>query len=145
MDGSEKLEKVGICKPTYEEIESEYGRMADRCEYAEKLNKSLERVIVEKDNTIETLTREIEDLEKIIRERDKIIESLTDENKELKVELKKSKKEINDIRNDCKFKLNSVFGLSSVFGTNDILENSLGSKLEVNLNEEVKSDEHDNS
>ncbi len=72
--------------------------MADRCEYVEKLNKSLERVIVEKDGTIEGLTREIDDLNAIIRERnadvnDKmdIIHVLTDENSELKKELAKSK------------------------------------------------------
>lgn len=101
MDNKDKFEKVvGLVKPTYEEIESEYGRMADRCEYAEKLNKSLEIVIVEKDGTIETLTREIEDLEKIIREKDetlsdsvKTMRALTDENAELKKELAKAKQE----------------------------------------------------
>lgn len=93
MDKETELEKVGIAKPTYEEIENEYGRMASRCEYAEDLNKSLERIIVEKDNTIESLTNDIEDYERIVREKVKIIEALTDENKELKVELAKVKQE----------------------------------------------------
>ena len=139
MDKETDLEKVGFRKPTYGEMVSEYGRMADRCEYAEKLNKSLERVIVERDNTIETLTREIEDLEKIIGEKNETIRALTDENVELKKELAKAKQEQIDILNECKFKLNSVYGVD---GT---LTNGLGDKIKVKLCEEVKSDDNGNT
>lgn len=146
MDNKDELEKVGVSKPTYEEIESEYGKMADRCEYAEKLNKSLERIIVEKDNTIESLTREVEDLESIIRSKDNTlsnsvvtIRSLSDENAELKKELAKAKQEQIDIMQDCKFKLNSIYGV------NGTLCNGLGDNIKVKLCEEVKSDDNGNT